>query len=438
MATTLIQHVGVFNSSSIVINGVTSGNVLIVAFADFDGVGAGVSHPVNTIVDNMSNTYLQVSGAQATETSTDRILSDLWYATNVTGGNLTLNITWTNGNPQTPVIYVLEFSGLKVVSPVYGGNAASGSASAIVGPNLTNSMSAADTLLTILTPRTFSENLSNPWITVTPVVGGNPIGYYTPGTIGTFHAVGDVNSNQSWCSSGLVLSAAPGIQNPDFENWNFGTSFVNPPNGTQIADNWHIQTFFEGDTITRESTIVEHGTYSLKWQTPSDSGSIYQPDIDVAIYAGQTITITGYVYSPDSTSFTIYVDDGTLHPGTSLSVLNAWEQLVVSYAVPASPVPIQVEIAKGIGGPTPVVYLDNFAIVSSLLTLNLSDSVSSSDSMTDSFSIPLSDSINSSDSAPQAFSVESSFLAPVVTPAVKTLTNKLLPANVKVYYEIQE
>lgn len=72
------------------------------------------------------------------------------------------------------------------------------------------------------------------------------------------------------------------------------------------------------------------------------------------------------------------------------------------------------------------------------LTLNLSDSISASDSMTDAFSIPLSDNIGSSDSAPNSFSVQSDFIAPAPVPEVEQLVNELIPASVKTYFRIVE
>jgi hypothetical protein len=72
------------------------------------------------------------------------------------------------------------------------------------------------------------------------------------------------------------------------------------------------------------------------------------------------------------------------------------------------------------------------------LTLTLMDSVSSSDSMSDAFSVPLSDNASSSDSAPDSFSVQSDFVVPTVVPAVEKLATQFVPAQVKTYFNIQE
>jgi len=245
----------------------------------------------------------------------------------------------------------------------------------------------------------------------------------------------------TFSSTDIPAQFFSGIHNADFENWNFGTTFSNPASGTQLADYWYIDTVFGGDTITRESTIVQHGTYSLKWQTPNDSGEIYQT-IYVSNLAGQIITLSGYVYT-NTGYFTINIYDGTtLYQSAPSSGSGNWEKLSVSYTVPVSPVPLTISVSKNVGGATPLVYIDNFTLVnSSILTLGLSDSLSVSDApIVPSYTITksLSDSIAVSDSAPGSFSAQSDYLAPVTIPVVEQLVKQLAPATTKLYFKIEE
>lgn len=86
------------------------------------------------------------------------------------------------------------------------------------------------------------------------------------------------------------------------------------------------------------------------------------------------------------------------------------------------------------------------------LTLTLTDSVSSSDSVTredektiidsltlsDTLGVGRGQSVSDSVTPTDAFSLQSSFISPAVPLLVEVLTNQLIPAEVKAYYEIQE
>lgn len=68
----------------------------------------------------------------------------------------------------------------------------------------------------------------------------------------------------------------------------------------------------------------------------------------------------------------------------------------------------------------------------------LSETQASSDNIAFARGLILSDSTTVSDTGPQAFSVQSSFIAPNPTPVFEVLTNELIPAYVKTYYNIEE
>ena len=72
------------------------------------------------------------------------------------------------------------------------------------------------------------------------------------------------------------------------------------------------------------------------------------------------------------------------------------------------------------------------------LTLSLSDSVSSSDSVTAAFGISFSDSVSILDSTPGSFSVQSDHIVTNNIPVVESLVNQLVPAFVKTYFKIVE
>ena len=129
---------------------------------------------------------------------------------------------------------------------------------------------------------------------------------------------------------------------------------------------------------------------------------------------------------------------GVSSPWTILVPLVGGSAYGTSYLVTTSSGTYQANFDTGGSGGNYSSSAAAFFSVPPPLTLNLSDSRTASDVMTDAFGLPLSDSTTASDTAPQAFSVESNAIATVVTPAIETLTNQLLPANIKAYYITEE
>ena len=124
------------------------------------------------------------------------------------------------------------------------------------------------------------------------------------------------------------------IINGDFGIWQRGISFSTPANNAYTADRWCIQ-YNSSPTFTVNQQAFTPGTapvagyestYYLQDQITAGSSStvhqIVQRMEDVRLFAGQTVTISGWVKSDSSRSFAFYCDQN-FGSGGSSTVYNA-------------------------------------------------------------------------------------------------------------------
>jgi hypothetical protein len=204
MAIAYVQATQSTSGTSITINGVTTGNTLI-----FTAAFAGSSFPIHiTGISDTLNTYSQATGAYVGDTTVDQ-QSDIWYASNVTGGNLTLTISYDH-SVTLAELWIGEFSGIKISAPFESASNTSASSGGPVGPSLSPA-NVGDLLITIIAAGSgTSISISSPWIEpISPTHGTYPTAYYLPGSTSPTNAVASPNTSQNYCSSGAIFVSSP-------------------------------------------------------------------------------------------------------------------------------------------------------------------------------------------------------------------------------------
>jgi len=115
------------------------------------------------------------------------------------------------------------------------------------------------------------------------------------------------------------------ILNNSFETWSGGTSFPDPSDGTQLADNWfwHKGAVVPSVNIHRDPVHPYQGSYSMviiagtSGSGPNTNTYVYQDLSGFSSLLGQTIIISGALFTlSDSTgvSGSLFIDDGVTPP----------------------------------------------------------------------------------------------------------------------------
>lgn len=112
---TQVQHkVGTSNTNAntvaVTVSATGSGNLIIV------GVGGSSSQTVTGVSGGCSGSYLQVTGARATESGGR--FSDVWYCASSSAGATTITVTFSAASTARKEGYVHEVSGMDTSSPV--------------------------------------------------------------------------------------------------------------------------------------------------------------------------------------------------------------------------------------------------------------------------------------------------------------------------------
>jgi len=121
--------------------------------------------------------------------------------------------------------------------------------------------------------------------------------------------------------------------NGGFEIWQRGNSFTGADKYT--ADMWYMGGGGSGYTITRESSNLHSGIYSLKVVCTSNL-TIKQPIENYKEFQGKTVSFSCWVKSSVASKIYLKIDDGV---GNTLSATNAttgWERLTVTRTINAS------------------------------------------------------------------------------------------------------
>jgi hypothetical protein len=166
---------------------------------------------------------------------------------------------------------------------------------------------------------------------------------------------------------------APGnnlLINGGFENWSGPTTIVNPINNTAIVDNWvyALGGPVPTATITRESTDVQSGSYSLKVVISATNGNTIaefeQIIPNYLDYAGKTVTVSFRVKSSVANSVAINVFDG-VSSQSAANVGTGWETISLTKTIQAVPTNLQI----GIGMRSPATQVATYFVDSGMMVL---------------------------------------------------------------------
>jgi hypothetical protein len=114
-----------------------------------------------------------------------------------------------------------------------------------------------------------------------------------------------------------ILTRNP-ILNPGFETWSGSTSFTNPADGATTVDNWGYAksgTSAPSANVSRESTIIDTETYSLKINITSGGSSnslieIAQVIANPSRYAGKTVVFGAKVLCSTASKVRLAIYEG--------------------------------------------------------------------------------------------------------------------------------
>jgi len=155
----------------------------------------------------------------------------------------------------------------------------------------------------------------------------------------------DANAQSAYVSNGLGSNI---LINPDFENW------------TGAACNNYSAYDYPG-TVTKESTIIQHGTYSFKLVTDGTHDAVWRSDnpADWANYKNKLITIGCYVWCNTGNRVKVGLNDGVSNQFSSYHTGGSgWEYLTVTGIISGSATQIYILLWIESGG-TVTAYFDN-------------------------------------------------------------------------------
>ncbi|TXH47773.1 MAG: hypothetical protein E6Q97_26485, partial [Desulfurellales bacterium] len=152
-----------------------------------------------------------------------------------------------------------------------------------------------------------------------------------------------------------------------FETWTGGTSFTNPANGTALADNWTLE---KGGTsgatanISRESSTIDTGTYSLKVDiTGAGSANSYlrlkQSATNPARFKGLHLVFGMKLKVPTASKVRLSITDGVTTQYSSYHTGDGtWQKLTAEITVSSSVTEITVK-AEIVSDSVMAIYADS-------------------------------------------------------------------------------
>ncbi len=156
--------------------------------------------------------------------------------------------------------------------------------------------------------------------------------------------------------------------NGGMELWNTATSFSNPADGASVADSWTVAksgTSSPTVDVSREATLINSGTYSMKLNITGAGSSnsifnIHQSLTTPARFASETLLLGVRVRASTANKVRCKLYDGvnssysTYHTGGS-----TFELLTASLAVSASPTELTLTVEVNPSDFTGAVYIDS-------------------------------------------------------------------------------
>ena len=169
-------------------------------------------------------------------------------------------------------------------------------------------------------------------------------------------------------SSGLTTFAAPVniVDNGGMEIWQRGSTFTNAVSGAYSADRWKQAGNTTAHVISQDSTFVDSGQYSFKWNITSTTGaSIYQQETieNYQAYLGKTVTLSMRIKA--TAPIQIWLTDGLVatysasHPGD-----NQWHTISITATISNSATALGTAFGfSTISTSTGTYYIDSIMLV---------------------------------------------------------------------------
>lgn len=160
------------------------------------------------------------------------------------------------------------------------------------------------------------------------------------------------------------------VANGGLENWNINTSFSDPADGTETADDWINHKSGTSDPVcdvSRESSTKDSGSYSMKFNITSAGSSdsvtgCKQSLNSVARFANETVIFGAEVHADTASKVRLKVTDGTTTQySTYHSGGSSFELLQAALTVGSSPSELTVSI-EIVSDYTGAVYFDSVYI----------------------------------------------------------------------------
>jgi hypothetical protein len=129
--------------------------------------------------------------------------------------------------------------------------------------------------------------------------------------------------------------------NGGFEIWQRGNSFTGADKFT--ADVWYMSGGGTGYTVSRESSIVHSGNYSLKVVCTEDL-VIKQTIENYKEYQGKAISLSVWVKSSATGQMCLKIDDGVGNTLSAYNTTTGWEELTVTRTIDASATKLEISL----------------------------------------------------------------------------------------------
>jgi hypothetical protein len=185
------------------------------------------------------------------------------------------------------------------------------------------------------------------------------------------NGLGNLPDASKWMDNYDYLSALIAGQfskNAGMELWTAATSFSNPAHGATVADNWTVlKTGTLGATVdvSRESTIIDSGTYSMKLNITGAGSANSIWDIHQAIsnysqFASETVLVGVKVRASTANKVRCKVYDGVTSAYSTYHTGNSAFQLLTAL-LPVAAVPTQLTMTLEVNPSdfTGAVYVDS-------------------------------------------------------------------------------
>jgi hypothetical protein len=149
----------------------------------------------------------------------------------------------------------------------------------------------------------------------------------------------DFNSLVTILSNGNIFDNL--LINGGFEIWQRGTSFSGADKYT--SDMWYMSGGGVDYTISRESSIVHSGNYSLKVVNLEDV-VIKQQVENYKEFQGKVISLSAWIKSNVTGQIYLKIDDGVGNTLSSANTTTNWEQLKVTRTISASATKLEISL----------------------------------------------------------------------------------------------